>query len=273
MDYEYYRDFHEYLNIGKNIAFIHYHKAIETVYVLDGYVKVGIGEQSHILRKGDFILVPPYQPHVIDPNNTAITQVNIIPSVYSDLFMQSLEKYTIQSPVLKDKPIAADIAEHLRMLAQKPSGLLKKGIYHYCLARYIDNIGKIFDERSKSSAKQQNFFYRVLIYIEEHSEKELTLEELAKRFNYSKYYFSSLFNRHLHSNLKNYLNNIRVRKAIDLLQDHTVTETAFLVGYTNLQTFFYNFKQITHHSPKEYMHLIAKAAENSNTPDTFKADS
>ena len=120
--------------------------------------------------------------------------------------------------LIRDKEIAGDIAQHLRLLLQKPSDLLKKGIYYYCIAKFIDNARKNVIEISKAEAKQRTLFYDILIYIDEHSAEELTLEILSKKFNYSKFYFSSMFNRHLGTNLKNYINNVRIKKAIELLQ-------------------------------------------------------
>ena len=269
MDYEYYRDFHEYLNFGVNIAFVHYHKAIETVYVFEGHLKITIGDEVYILRKGDFALIPPYSPHILDPNNTAQSQINIIPPIYSDQYMQAFSSSRPASFVIRDKEIAGDIAQHLRLLLQKPSDLLKKGIYYYCIAKFIDNARKNVIEISKAEAKQSTLFYDILIYIDEHSAEELTLEILSKKFNYSKFYFSSMFNRHLGTNLKNYINNVRIKKAIELLYDHSVNETSSLVGYANLQSFFYNFKKITKHSPKDYVRRIAGTPHEENIPDSL----
>jgi two-component system response regulator YesN len=86
--------------------------------------------------------------------------------------------------------------------------------------------------------------------VDEHFNEDLTLDDLAKHFGYSKYYFSNLFNKHFKTNLKNYVNQVRIAKAVKLLKKYSINEVSGMCGYNSLQAFFYNFKRVTGTSPK-----------------------
>lgn len=252
MNYEYCRDFGDYFRIGRNIAQIHCHKSIETVYVLKNDIKITINDRIYLLRKGELAFIPPYAVHSFSPDNTAITQVNTLPTGYSEIYMQALGGRHPTTQIIKDKTIAEDMAWHLRKIAKNPSDIMKTGIYNYCLAEFLDNVEKC-DMSKNGKEFRVDLFYKILLFIDENYNKKITLGELAKNFGYSKFYFSCLFNENMHTSLKSYINNVRISKSIELLKSNSTTKTASLVGYSNLQSFFLNFKKINNCTPKEYM--------------------
>ncbi|MDY3845606.1 MAG: AraC family transcriptional regulator [Eubacteriales bacterium] len=255
MNYEYCRDFFDYFNIGRNIAEIHCHKSIEIVYVLKNNIKITINDRVYLLREKELAFIPPYAVHSFDPDNTAITQVNTLPAKYSEIYMQALGSKLPVTQIIQNKAVADDVAKHLRRIAKNPSDIMKTGIYNYCIAEFLENVEKQNISKNGKEA-HADLFYRVLLHIDENYNKKITLDDLAKKFGYSRFYFSCMFNANLHTNLKNYINNVRISKSTELLKSNSVTKTASLVGYSNLQSFFLNFKRLKKCTPKEYMEKL-----------------
>lgn len=91
-------------------------------------------------------------------------------------------------------------------------------------------------------------------YMENHYHKALTLEEVADQIGISSYYLSKLFKDHFQVTFIEYLTNIRMKKAKELLLDSTIPlkEIALTIGYKDPNYFSRVFKKETKLSPRDY---------------------
>lgn len=253
MDYEYLRDYQEYFHYGENTAFIHYHKAIEMIYLSEGTFECSVNEKNYVLNEKELILIPPYHSHSLGLKNKAISLVNVFPVACSDIYINTLSEKVPKSLILKEQSVVTKIVNRLEEIPETKSTILKDAIYQYCLAEYLENIEKVSSSTTESSP---SFFYEVINYINKYYAEDISLEKIAKEFNYSKCYFSSMFNKNFHRNLNEYINYVRIQKAMDLLRKQSISQTAFDVGYSNLQSFFNNFHKIVKCTPKQYVQSI-----------------
>lgn len=94
----------------------------------------------------------------------------------------------------------------------------------------------------------------ILTYIKEHLSDEMTIEEVATHFGYSKYHFSREFKKHTGFSASDYLSSLKIEQAKQelLKKDHSITESSFDVGYSSLGTFSTTFTKKTGLSPREY---------------------
>ena len=83
---------------------------------------------------------------------------------------------------------------------------------------------------------------------------ELNLSGMSNHFYMNKSYLCQLFNRHCHTNFGSLLNDIRIYKAKQLLQnpDISVQTVAQRVGYANPGYFSKQFRRLTGTSPSKY---------------------
>lgn len=81
-------------------------------------------------------------------------------------------------------------------------------------------------------------------YIKEHYSEKLTLEEMAKFFQYEYSYFSKMFRKLKGVTFRKYLNNFRLEKAEKLIRTTSLkySEIAFEVGYQNYEHFSRSFR-------------------------------
>ncbi|SFS69643.1 response regulator transcription factor [Paenibacillus sp. 453mf] len=94
----------------------------------------------------------------------------------------------------------------------------------------------------------------LLSYIQEHFRESVTLTEVAKQFHFNPSYLSSYFSAHNNEGFSEYLNKIRVQKAMELLTstEESISEISASVGYSDQSYFTKVFKKLTGLSPSTY---------------------
>ena len=96
-------------------------------------------------------------------------------------------------------------------------------------------------------------------YIQEHADEPLTLEEVSRVVGFNASYFSSLFKKETGQNFVEYLSEVRMERAKELLKetDLPVSEICGRVGYSDLKYFTKSFKKVTGIKPGEFRKLYS----------------
>lgn len=113
----------------------------------------------------------------------------------------------------------------------------------------------------------------ILAYMQETVTQDLTVEETANHFGYSKYHFSREFKRLTGFSAADYLSSLKIELAKQALlrNEHSVTNSGFDVGYSSIGTFSTTFTKKTGLSPREYkqqveaLYSVAKKYEETTT--------
>lgn len=97
-------------------------------------------------------------------------------------------------------------------------------------------------------------------YINTHFRDQISLSEVASQLSVSVNYLGTIFKKHLGASFNDYLNNVRLKYACNLLMssDLSVKETAFASGYGSTEYFAYIFKKKTGMTPSDYRILLKK---------------
>lgn len=96
---------------------------------------------------------------------------------------------------------------------------------------------------------------KILAYIDENLfNPNLSLGSIAETFGRSTGYISTLFKNQKGMNYSDYVNQVRIRRAVELLTgEHMDTESVYhAVGYVSLSTFRRNFIKYTGRSPGDF---------------------
>ena len=93
-----------------------------------------------------------------------------------------------------------------------------------------------------------------VIYIESHFSEPITLSELARLENYNPTYFNSWFKEQTGTTPGEYLAELRIKKAEELLINtkYQILDIALQCGYTNASAFTRAFRMRTGLSPQKY---------------------
>lgn len=126
----------------------------------------------------------------------------------------------------------------------------------------IKELNSLLEEvAEKVTAKINNYnnrsmkrtLQKAVDYLNLHYNEQITLNKVADNIYVSTYYLSRMFKKELGQNFVDYLNEIRMLKAKELLKDgrYKTYEVAEMVGITDAQYFSKLFKKYTGFTPKE----------------------
>ncbi|MFC4598781.1 helix-turn-helix transcriptional regulator [Cohnella hongkongensis] len=113
----------------------------------------------------------------------------------------------------------------------------------------------------------------ILAYMQKSATRDITVEETANHFGYSKYHFSREFKRLTGFSAADYLSSLKIEFAKQALlrKEHSVTHSGFDAGYSSVGTFSTTFTRKTGLSPREYkqqveaLYSLAKNCEETPT--------
>jgi AraC-like DNA-binding protein len=98
-------------------------------------------------------------------------------------------------------------------------------------------------------------FYEIMAFIKSNYQKAITVELISDQFGAKERWFQRRFRDELGTSFSEYLRDVRLSKAYDLLSDPTnqlsIREVCLKVGYTSSQTFSTNFKRRFGIKPKD----------------------
>ena len=115
-------------------------------------------------------------------------------------------------------------------------------------------------DKIKKEVYQHEHYYKQVrhsrAYMAQHLSEKIELEKLATTAFMSRYHFIRVFKQVYGLTPREYLKELRINKAKELLKDGlSVTQACFAVGYESLPTFSRAFKIGTGHSPRAYQEL------------------
>ena len=94
-------------------------------------------------------------------------------------------------------------------------------------------------------------------FIQQHYQEALRLEDVSNAVGFNATYFSAMFKKETGQNFMDYLTELRMNKAKELLcsDESSVQDVADQIGYRDLKYFSRLFKKTTGISPSEYKKL------------------
>ncbi|MDA3731918.1 DNA-binding response regulator [Niameybacter massiliensis] len=126
----------------------------------------------------------------------------------------------------------------------------------------IEFIEKVLDEmpaeRLIDSIEQTENTLRIIEackqYIEENIDKDLSLQTIAERVNMNPSYLSRLFKKECGENLSHYIQQIKIKKAKELIEKGKLkmTDISVKLGFYSPTYFTTYFKRVTGYTPQHY---------------------
>ncbi len=116
-------------------------------------------------------------------------------------------------------------------------------------------VGALTYRDSLASHQHGAMLQQVHNYINQHyMDADLSLNEVAGQVNLSPSHFSTVFSQETGQTFKEYLTEVRIRRAKELLRSTTLKsfEISYQIGYSDPHYFSYVFRKHTGMSPKEY---------------------
>lgn len=111
--------------------------------------------------------------------------------------------------------------------------------------------------KRKCQTAREQYFFRIVNYMKQHLQENLTLTQIAREAGLSESYLNAIFKESTQSAPMDYYINMKMKRACDLLgtTDLRIYQVAQSLGYDNQYYFSRAFKKVLGMSPKAYKEL------------------
>lgn len=246
----------------QNICLPHFHAGIELVYVRKGELEATINGQNMILRENQLLVVNCYSVHrFISTDSVTITSIIPLSTVPS---MQKLLTTNRFKSNIIDDDTEGNLSMLMRLLSERPTNeFIQKGLCYTILGYLIEHITL----EPLASTDQVDLICKILNYLNDNYTQQITVDQLASKFGYSRSRFSHMFKSTIGYSLPQYLNMLRCRSIAEALvsTDTPVVELAINAGFNNTHSFYTAFRTCYNMTPREYLSNY-KHTHNSNKP-------
>ena len=123
-----------------------------------------------------------------------------------------------------------------------------------------ENAGTPAEKKHNVKSDKEWLFSQVAEYVEKHYNENITLNTVAAKIGFNSAYVSSLFKQYYGVNFVEYMTNIRINAAKELLigSNTKISTIPALIGLSDLSHFSKSFKAATGCTPSEYRKKYGK---------------
>lgn len=251
---------------------VHHHSDFEINLVMDTYGKRMVGDSIEDFTDLDLVMIGSNIPHAwigekVEGNHVVTIQ-----------FSEKILNFPILEKRLFNK-IKELLLESQRGLAfsQKTSIEIKNKVMKLTKMQGFQTVLEFFsilhelsiadrrilvsnqyDSQAVVRTSKSRRIAKVCEYIEKNYENQIRLNEVAELVNMSESAFSHFFKKKTRCTFIDYLTNIRIARACQMLAEttQTVAEICYACGFNNLSNFIRIFKKKKGSTPSEYRVII-----------------
>ena len=247
---------------------VHWHEFYELAFAISGEGTHLLNGTAHSLAYGAVFLLTPTDFHALKPDVRAGT-LELYNFVFSDALL-SAEIRALVFGASKNYHVQFLDAERARM-RERFHAIWTEGQAdapgHGLMVRALLEQILITLARQQPPPDPQAYpsihhpaIQQALIYIDHHFREPLSLKDLAEQVHLAPNYLSELFQRTTGMPFGVYLQDVRLRFALSILQSSSVsiTEACYISGFSNLSHFTRAFKKKFGDSPRERRRLFSE---------------
>ena len=243
-------DFRCRRHIDEFVVELHLHEYSEILYSFDGTADIIVDKHHIELRPKEIIFIPPNVPHEYLCKNC-----DLMCAVFSNDFIPAFHKQIIGLKTM----CMPFFAPTLNEIIEDFETIKDQNIVTIC--GYLNIIcGKVMDNICSTESKQNiesALYPKIISYLSEHYQENITLKAVAKKFGYNEKYLSSTLHQISGMNFRHLISLYRVNKAKELMRGNinnmTIAEIAITSGFTSIASFNRIFKEFTGNTPKNYI--------------------
>lgn len=243
----------------------------ELLYIESGKLMLTYNEKDFLCKAGDILLLCPNIPHtfhVIETLSQPHIHFDVKYDAQSEQVFVSFQDYNELTaeehhlirnnifPNLTSSPFLniVDKEEFLKTFFEvvDHKNLASLG----CKAKMLCLLETIMSDNTSTTTiplpTVTNIAPLVKSYIDANYDQNISLYLLERQFDYSKYYIERLFKKEYGISVMTYRNKKRMESAVSLLEEHSVSVTAELLGFPSIYAFSRAFQTYYGASPSKY---------------------
>ena len=236
----------------------HWHRSIEIFAVCSGELEFYVDDRQWHLAPGNFMIVNSNEVHSIDsplPNETIVLQIPL--KLFEGYFTGEQFIWFSHEPGRRDERFMELIRELYEVYSRKACGydMQMKSIFYQIMYLLVKDYRLMeVDEVFVRKNKNLNKLSAITSYMKENYTGDLTLEEVAKVFDYSPNYLSRMFQKYAGITFKSYVQSIRLDYAVKDLDDgrYSITEVALKNGFSGSKALARAFRKKYGMLPSDY---------------------
>ncbi len=239
---------------------LHWHRSIELDLALEGRIILKIDGKNQEMRKDDWNVVNSGELH----SNTWVEREDLYKGI-TVLISKSFLDTWLGEDVYLAYPDNMMGQERIREVIKRLGEIKEKG-GKFCKAKMMENLFLLvrllgeycIQENTENRGRRMkgiNNIKSIINYIDVHYKENITLDIVAKEFHYSPAHLSRLFKEHIGYNFYEYLQDVRLMNAMELLkksEDILFIDCAMETGFPNVKSFIATFKKIYNCTPSEW---------------------
>lgn len=229
----------------------HLHKELEVIYVRQGKSVAYADKNSYMLNAGDMFITFPNQVHYY----RTVQRGEYIVLIFSPDIL-----YGISAEISKSIPDIncfsssddrelKDIFDRIYASDGEYKNTAISGYLNVIMSRILPRL-----RLQTVNAENNSAFYNIIDFCTHNFKDDITLDIVAEGLHLSKYYISRLINKRLKQNFNEYINNLRISEACNLLRetDAKIADISEDVGFGTIRSFNRAFKLVMGVPPAEY---------------------
>ncbi len=250
---------------------IHYHSAVELIFVTEGTLDCHIQEETLTATPGTILLIGSNIIHRLSVNSLCqVTYMQIDLNRYirrpgseidGDFLAFFTQLHTKPYALFENNPELAAIVSRMMQESEQREvayeNYIRANIYH--LVAFLYRHG-FMEPAQKQHYHRLEEFSPVAEYIGQNYKNKLCLDELSKLISCDKYRLCRRFKQITGGTVVDYIHFVRLRRAQELLtySDCNITETAYACGFASVQHFNKIFKQYLGCTPSAYKKWLSQ---------------
>lgn len=249
----------------------HSHDFIELAIIMKGSSLFCINGINYTVSTGDLILLNPGTLHksvpVITPNSTCCLEcyMGFAEIEYRDCIKNTLPLFHGQNQILHMNDKLKHDVFQLCLAVHKEIKSALPGRYFMIKSYLIQMLCLLYREQQTAPKPGRGYVFQstnkeyivneIIRYMEEHYREKISLEQIAENMYLSTFYISKLFKSETGDTPINYLIQLRLEKAKEILDTHpeqSIQQISASVGYDDAYHFSKLFKKHYGISPLYY---------------------
>ena len=248
----------------------HWHENIQLFFLVQGHAFIECGKNQIYAGPNSIVVINSNELHYMkslsddltyyiirfDPYFLFSNQVDLCQTKYIAPLSQNLISFN--NLIENDNEILNCVNEMIREYFKKEIGYelsVKSYIYQLIVILMRGYINNIYTKK-EISTKVNNLkrFELVFQYIELNYNEKILISDLSEMLNITTYHFCRLFKQLSGKTVIDYINNIRLEKAIPYLKEDklNITEIALKCGFDDINYFSRIFKKYYNVSPTKF---------------------
>jgi AraC-like DNA-binding protein len=235
----------------------HLHSQMELLYVERGMIEVTVFNETRMLSKGDFAVIFPNTIHNYDAKEEEESCRIIISICSLELtgdFFKKLTSYYPTTPFIAKEQLHPNVSTAMLELEKEGREGKNMNACRALVLLILSRVLPVVQLAKNQDIKNYDLTYHIVSYVAEHFQEPMTLTDLAKHLNVSKFYLSRTFSAKLNTSFNRYINYIRANYALTLIQstNYSLTRISVDSGFESQRTFNRAFREIFGLAPSEY---------------------